>query len=359
MAWITSRNLYQEKIVDPRTGLERVVSVKINGTSEKAKQEALKRLTERIEKLSDPHIRLSIAIDNYIRESERSLKPSSVRKMRIELEQFLNVVGDADMDVLSAGYIRKKLLDSGKENRTLNGYLKVFKTFWMWAYRNDLVQSREVFDKLQSFQDSPKKERIQDKYLEPKELSKLLDSMKETRWKLVTEFLALSGLRIGELASLTKSDISNGYIHVNKTYDANNKVVTSAKTYSSQREVYIQDELKDCINRMNEYCKWQEEILGYTSMLFFPGPDGSYMEYYTYRKYLAENSEKVLGRKVVPHSLRHTHCSVLASRGMSLQSISDRLGHSDSKITKEIYLHKLEELKEKENRQLDAIHFVG
>ena len=44
---------------------------------------------------------------------------------------------------------------------------------------------------------------------------------------------------------------------------------------------------------------------------------------------------------------------------MDLQAISDRLGHADSKITKEIYLHKLEEQKEKENRQLDAIHFVG
>ena len=229
----------------------------------------------------------------------------------------------------------------------------------MWAYRNDIVQSREVFDKLQSFQDAPKKERIQDKYLEPKELTTLLDAMSETRWKLVTECLALSGLRIGELAAMTKSDISGNYIHVNKTYDANNKVVTSAKTYSSQRDVYIQDELKDCIRRINEYVKWQEEVTGITSILFFPDIDGGYMKYYTYRKYLAENSLKCLHRSICPHTLRHTHCSVLASRGMNLQSISDRLGHSDSKITKEIYLHKLEELKEKENRQLDAIHFVG
>ena len=188
--------------------------------------------------MNDPHVRLSAAVDSYIKESERNLKPSSVRKMRIELEQFMNIIGDANMDSLTAGYIRKKLLESGRENRTLNGYMKIFKTFWMWAYRNDLVQSREVFDKLQSFQDTPKKERIQDKYLEPKELTTLLDAMSETRWKLVTECLALSGLRIGELAAMTKSDISGNYIHVNKTYDANNKVVTSAKTYSSQRDVF-------------------------------------------------------------------------------------------------------------------------
>lgn len=356
--WITSKGLCQEYVVDPHTGLKKIVSVKCKGTSEKAKQDAYKRLTERIEKMNDPHIRLSLAVDTYIKESERNLKPSSVRKMRIELEQFMNIIGDADMDALTAGYIRKKLIDSGKESRTLNGYMKIFKTFWLWAYRNDLVKSREVFDKLQSFQDTPKKERIQDKYLEPKELTTLLNSMKEKRWALVTEFLALSGLRVGELAALTKTDVSGNYIHVNKTYDANNKVVTSAKTYSSQRDVYIQEELRDCIRRINDYCKQQEEIWGYTSMLFFPDNDGGYMEYYSYRKYLAENSVKAIGRKIVPHTLRHTHCSVLATK-MDLQAISDRLGHADSKITKEIYLHKLEEQKEKENRQLDAIHFVG
>lgn len=356
--WITSKGLCQEYVVDPHTGLKKIVSVKCKGTSERAKQDAYKRLTERIETMNDPHVRLSAAIEAYIKESERSLKPSSVRKMRIELVQFMKLIGDANMDALTAGYIRKKMLESGRENRTLNGYLKIFKTFWMWAYRNDLVQSREVFDKLQTFSDTPKKERVQDKYLEPKELATLLDVMKEPRWKLVTEFLVLSGLRVGELAALTKSDIGE-YIHVNKTYDANNKIVTSAKSYSSQRDVYIQHELRECINRINEYCKQQEEIWGYTSMLFFPDIDGGYLEYYSYRKYLAENSVKAIGRKVVPHTLRHTHCSVLASKGMNLQAISDRLGHADSKITKEIYLHKLEEMKEKEKRQLDAIHFVG
>ena len=83
------------------------------------------------------------------------------------------------------------------------------------------------------------------------------------------------------------------------------------------------------------------------------------MEYYTYRKYLAENAVKAINRHVTPHTLRHTHASILFARGMDLQAVSDRLGHSDSKITKEIYLHKLQELKEKENRQLDNIHIVG
>ena len=356
--WI-SRGYLIEYYTDPNTGVRKRISVKLSSDSEKAKQDAIKRLTDKLERIQDKRVKLSECVALWLKEGERAIKPSTHRKYRITFESIQNIIGDAYMDKITAGYIRQKFIDSGENNRTLNGYLKVFKTFWRWAYRSDFVKSLDVAEKLQAFQDSPKRERIQDKYLEPAELSRLLDSMNEPRWRLITEFLALSGLRVGELAALTKSDIAGEYIHVAKTYDANNKVVTSAKTYSSKRDVYIQDELKECIARINEYTKWQAEVCGYESILFFPNVDGGYMEYYTYRKYLAENAVKAINRHVTPHTLRHTHASILFARGMDLQAVSDRLGHSDSKITKEIYLHKLQELKEKENRQLDKIHIVG
>lgn len=356
--WI-SRGYIIEYYTDPNTGVRKRISVKLSSDTEKAKQDAIRRLNAKLQSIGDKKILLSECVALWLKECGRSVKPSTFRKYRITLESIQKILGDAYMDKITAGYVRQRFIDSGEDNRTLNGYLKTFKTFWRWAYRSDFIKTPEVADKLLSFQDTPKRERIQDKYLEPEELTRLLGSMKETRWRLVTEFLALSGLRIGELASLTKGDVAGRYIKVNKTYDANNKVVTSAKTYSSKREVYIQEELKKCIDQINEYCKYQAEVCGYTSILFFPNVDGGYMEYYTYRKYLAENSVKALGRHITPHTLRHTHASILFARGMDLQSVSDRLGHSDSKITKEIYLHKLQELKEKENRQLDKIHIVG
>ena len=355
--WITKSGLAQERVIDAHTGLSKIISVKVSGSGTKAEQEAFKRLTERIEKLNDPHSKLSTCMEIYLKESERNLKPSSVRKIENELKMSLKIIGDADMDVLTAGYVRKKLLDSGKPNRTLNGYIRHFKTFWLWAYRNDFVKSRELFDKLQSFPDQPKKERIQDKFLETHELKELLDAMTEERWKLLTEFLALSGLRVGELAALLKTDIDD-YIHISKTFDPNNKVITSAKTFDSKRDIYIQAELKTCINKINDYQKRQAEIMGYTSMLFFPDINGDHLHYAAYRKYLAENSIKVVGRRITPHALRHTHCSMLAMNGFDLAAISKRLGHGDSHITKEIYLHRLAEVRERENRQLDSIKIL-
>ena len=50
---------------------------------------------------------------------------------------------------------------------------------------------------------------------------------------------------------------------------------------------------------------------------------------------------------------------MLFAKGVPLEAVSARLGHYDSKITKAIYLHKLEEQKEKENKLLDSITLLA
>lgn len=59
---------------------------------------------------------------------------------------------------------------------------------------------------------------------------------------------------------------------------------------------------------------------------------------------------------ITVHALRHTHASLLLEKGVSIDMISRRLGHKNSKITREIYLHVTEKLKEKDNSQIAAIN---
>ena len=47
------------------------------------------------------------------------------------------------------------------------------------------------------------------------------------------------------------------------------------------------------------------------------------------------------------HGLRHTHASVLLYKGIDIIYVSSHLGHKDISITQEIYLHILDEMKEK------------
>lgn len=52
-----------------------------------------------------------------------------------------------------------------------------------------------------------------------------------------------------------------------------------------------------------------------------------------------------LNPDLTPHSLRHTHTSLLAEAGVALEQIMDRLCHTDDQITKNVYLHVTQEMK--------------
>jgi integrase len=58
-----------------------------------------------------------------------------------------------------------------------------------------------------------------------------------------------------------------------------------------------------------------------------------------------------LNPDLTPNSLRHTHTSLLAEAGVSLEQIMDRLGHTDDQITKNVYLHVTQEMKKEASQK--------
>ncbi|MBC6925202.1 tyrosine-type recombinase/integrase, partial [Ligilactobacillus salivarius] len=50
--------------------------------------------------------------------------------------------------------------------------------------------------------------------------------------------------------------------------------------------------------------------------------------------------------------LRHTHASLLLFQGVSVLSVSQRLGHANVTTTQETYLHIIQELETKDNRKI-------
>lgn len=353
--WINNRGYMQERIIDPHTGLNKIISVKCSGNSVKARDLAYRALQDKIKSLSDSDFRFFPTIDVYLSEMQKEWKASTYSHENSHFKQIKKILGDAYMSKMTAGAIRTKFIESGKNNHTLNDYQHSIKAFWRWAYRNDFVKTLDVADKLSAFKDTPKKERIQDKYLETSEVKRLFTAMVDPRYKLASKFLVLTGMRIGEMQALEDSDVWGSIIRINKTYDRANRIVTAPKTMESKREIHIQPELRECIDQIREL----KEIIGYSGNLFFPDANGKRFDYGSYNDYLEMISCAVLGRKITPHIFRHTHCSFLVMSGLSYEAIMARLGHGDSKVTKEIYTHRLKELKEKENRQIDSIKLLS
>ena len=48
-------------------------------------------------------------------------------------------------------------------------------------------------------------------------------------------------------------------------------------------------------------------------------------------------------KQITSHALRHSHCSYLLSKGISIYYISKRLGHKNISVTTDVYSHLLEE----------------
>lgn len=62
-----------------------------------------------------------------------------------------------------------------------------------------------------------------------------------------------------------------------------------------------------------------------------------------------------LNTDLMPHSLRHTHTSLLAEAGVSLPEIMERLGHKDDETTRTVYMHVTKTMKLEASRKFSEL----
>ena len=357
---------FVERYRDPLTGKTRRVSVvmeKDTAQTRKVAQRALDAKIQAAVTASDQleEVTVSRLIERYREEQAVTLKASTCRRNYWMGNLMMDILGrDTLVGALTANYIRTKLIALDRTPEQKNEILKRFKGILKWGYKHDYITDISYLDKIEFFKAQSHKEKIQDKFLESKEATDLVTGMQQPIWRAITRFLILSGLRIGELVALAKSDVSfkDRIIHVTKTYDTINRVVTDVKTIESRRDVYIQDDLLAVTKEINLLMMKQKMMYGYQTDLFIADKNGGHIKYYAYNKYLKDNSRRILGRAITPHTLRHTHASLLMEQGVSIDTISRRLGHADSQITREIYLHVTKKLQEKENEQLKGLKII-
>lgn len=69
--------------------------------------------------------------------------------------------------------------------------------------------------------------------------------------------------------------------------------------------------------------------------------------------YIADKCEEAGIPRITAHSLRHTHASILLANGVSMQSVSKRLGHADLTTTQDVYSHITDELAKKDGDKIN------
>lgn len=347
----TNKYKYSERYIDPVTGARKKVSITLKNNRKVDRITAQDALRARIRKESTPDGKMTALTLKelsalYYEYQIKEFKKQTAQGNKSKIKNIVEKLGpEIKASSLTAQYVRDHL----KENRpeTYNERLKHLRAMLRWAYREDLIDTISWLDKLKNAKTEPTRIKVQDKYLEHDELAAVLEDMTIKKWKDLTLFLALSGLRINEALSLTRDDIdlTEREIHVNKTYSPTIKEISTVKTETSYRDVYIQDELLECL----------VDILKYTDNFI---DRKNTKTYYTYNKYFREHTEKIIKRPLTTQALRHTHVALLAEAGIPIEQITRRLGHADSKITKEVYLHITERMKERENERIKGIKLL-
>lgn len=351
--------------LDTLTGKKKSVTVTVKGTKRNDLKLALKQLESKIlerkeSALSNDSVKtLEDLYTAYVKDLENntSLTPGAVRRDSTAVRTLASIIGnDILIKQLPNCHILEKLNATGESATRKNGRLTIFKRLVRWGYKAGYISDKSFLEKLEPFKCPPHRESIQDKYLERDEYKAVHDAMTVEGHRLLMEFLVLSGLRTGEALALEKGDIDfvSKTILVNKSYNDNEISTSHAKTNSSVRFVHIQPQLADCLHRVEAYFRLMEIRTGNHSGLLFHTEKGTNYRYYAFRKHLGVTTERMIGRKLTPHALRHTHASLMFEAGFSYDEVADRLGHHDSKITREIYVHITKKLQAERNSKLDS-----
>lgn len=357
----SGRYCFTERYTDPLTGRKKTISVTVDKNTTQARKAASQLISERIRAALDGEentVTLRGLGDLYLAAQKKTVKPSTYTRNSYAIDGLCRIIGgDVILERLTAGYIKRKMLEAGEEPGTMNERIKRLKALLRWGYQNDLIET-DITGKLSLFHDTPHADKIANKFMTSQEYLRVVEGMGRMDYRLLTQFLVLSGLRYGEAAALDRSDVDLAarYIHVCRTYDSETQTVTTAKTETSVRDVYMQDDLLEVCRQINVYMGERKMLHGCRSAHFFHDQRGGIISYFTYAKYLRDTTRKLIGREVTPHTLRHTHASLMFEQGVALDVISRRLGHKTSKVTRDIYVHITAELKRRDAEAIREIH---
>lgn len=307
-----------------------------------------------------------------------SVKKSSVRVRQHEVNTLLRYFDAIPIKDITKKQYQDALLDlhaRGYSENTIAGVHGTAKMLFKKAVELDTIKKdptqyarpprkRQTLEEIEKSDDLPK-------YLEKEELAEFLrfahDAGMDDDYAI---FLVLSytGIRVGELCALKWPDINfeGTKIKIVRTYyNPDNNVVKyellTPKTKTSIREIEVSlkviKELELHRARQNKAKMQNRDVWHDENFVFTLQSNPGYP---LYIKRVENRMARLLrlsglNSELTPHSLRHTHTSLLAEAGASLEEIMQRLGHADDDTTRRVYLHVTKGAKKEAAHKFDKL----
>ena len=366
-----------ERYKDPYTEKLKKVSVTMEKKTPQARNQAAILLQEKInQKLGEKqHFVSDITFEKLYEEFEENwkhgVKNSTVYASKnVKKEILKQIEGDYLVRNIDRRLLQKvidQLLQDGRSHNYVSKIKFKLNQIMKFAVRMNYIDTNEML-----FVEMPRKVITTDdlrkkntKYLDQKEFKLFIQNLKEealcdyriTKYIRIAKVLFLTGMRYGELAALNyKEDIdfSKKTIHIKHTYDFRQKERTTPKTIKSDRVITAPQKVLDII---------KEQIIentknGFDTDSIFINTLGEPITSARVIIPLKKHGKKLgIDKNITTHMFRHSHISLLAELGIPLTAIMDRVGHSDSKTTLEIYSHVTQKMVSDISSKLDKIKF--
>lgn len=193
----------------------------------------------------------------------------------------------------------------------------------------------------------PKSKAEQRPFFTIEQAALFLDHAQQDSYYPILAFLLLTGTRPEEAFGLKWSDIDleNGTLAIVrsvKRVPGGGWEYSDLKTTTSRRNLDLSPTLSEVLrNHKREQAK-ARLIIGaewIDNGLVFTNQVGNPVDIAVVRKHLAKVLETAGLPLIRLYDLRHTHGSMLMAEGADIKSISDRLGHANTSMTVNRYLH--------------------
>jgi len=182
------------------------------------------------------------------------------------------------------------------------------------------------------------------------ELKTFLAMPTDDRWHPLLCVMALTGLRRGEALRLTWDDVDLAHARLH---------VTSAKTEAGVRTVTLASDSVQRLKAMRS--RHLTEVLAMgpgnrAGALVASWPDGSSPNPEVLNRHFKALCQQAGLPPIRLHDLRHTHASHALAAGEAMKVVSERLGHSTTQITADLYTKVLDDVAVEAAKRIGALY---
>lgn len=237
---------------------------------------------------------------------------TSIARYRLELTLFLNFVGELDLQSISSKIITDYLLyrkNTLSEN-SLNDNLSIIRSFFHYLDLENYVYSNPC--------NSIKKIRTKSDVklpFSPTDLTIIRENCESQRDKALIEFLYSTGCRVSEVVSVNIGDV-----------DFNKKSLIVRGKGKKEREVFLTD---NCILQLKRYIESRKD----NSEALFLDRNENRLKKHSIEALCRRLENKCNIGEIHPHKFRRTLATDLLNKGVSLEVVSQILGHSKLSTT--------------------------